>query len=75
MSVDVQHPGPTSDAWDDLQTVLDIAGVDAVYWLTTVSPAAHGDAHPYPVHGCPGCPPGGVAKDMSAEVSWMEAAR
>lgn len=31
--------------------------VTAQYWARTVSPAAHAQAHPRPVQGCPGCPP------------------
>lgn len=45
-------PSPTDPAWDDPATVTAIA-----YWQDTVSPAAHAQAHPRPVQGCPGCPP------------------
>lgn len=45
-------PSPTDPAWNDPATFTAIA-----YWHDTVNPAAHSQAHPQPVQGCPGCPP------------------
>lgn len=63
-------PGPTSPAWPDPAVVDQLLA-----WSQQVSPAAHVLAHPRPVFGCPGCPGGGVPRDMSAETSWREASR
>lgn len=60
-------PSPASEAWSDPTVVEQL-----VAWSQQVSPAAHALAHPAPVFGCPGCPDGGVPRDMSAETSWRE---
>lgn len=38
------------------------------------APLAKSPCHTPPLYGCPGCPAGAEFRDMSAEVSWMEAA-
>jgi hypothetical protein len=64
-------PSPTSPLWSDMDVVCELVGADpavVAYWSSRVSPAAHALAHPQPLFGCPGCPPGGVDEDRSAEI-------
>ena len=71
-------PGPSSRLWDDLATVCTIARVDPAdleVWNRLVLPTAdHSRVHGAPQAGCPGCPEGGVERDMSSETSWREVA-